>query len=97
MGGLGDREGLECLDIAEGLRDEGNDEREALRFAATLPLELMVVIVSVVPVVPLVVGLCIAALVAFDTRYIGGKEYEDMIPLTLGLGQPRKRQRLDPL
>lgn len=67
MGGLGDREGRECLDIAEGLREEGNEEREALRFAAVLPLEFMVVIVSVVPVAPRVTGLCIAALVAFDT------------------------------
>jgi hypothetical protein len=58
MGGLGDFDGLECRDIAEGDREEGNEEREVRRLGA-LPLELPVV--SVVPVVPLVVGRCIIA------------------------------------
>ena len=63
IGGLGDLDGLECRDMADGEREEGNEEREVLRFAGTpmLPLEL---VVSVVPVVPLVVGRCMAALVA---------------------------------
>jgi hypothetical protein len=73
MGGWGDREGRECLDIAEGLREAGKEEREALRFAEALPLEAAVALVSVVPIVPLVVGRCsIFALVLFDVRYIWG-------------------------
>jgi len=67
MGGLGDLDGLlECLDIAEGDLDEGKEDREVRRLAGALPLELQV---SVVPVVPLVVGpcwtACIASFVAF--------------------------------
>jgi len=57
MGGLGDLEGLECRDIADGDREEGKDERDVRRLGVgALPLELP--IVSVVPVVPLVVGRC---------------------------------------
>ena len=56
MGGLGDLDGLECRDIADGDREEGKEEREVRRLGA-LPLEL--VVVSVVPVVPRVVGRCI--------------------------------------
>lgn len=57
IGGLGDLDGLECRDIADGDREEGNEERDVRRLgAAALPLELPVV--SVVPVVPLVVGRC---------------------------------------
>jgi hypothetical protein len=71
MGGLGDREGLEFLDIAEGLREDGKEDRDALRLADALPLEIVVATVSVVAVVPLVVGLCcMAALVSFVARYI---------------------------
>ena len=58
MGGLGDLDGLECRDIADGDREEGKEEREVRRLGA-LPLEL--VVVSVVPVVPRVVGRCIVA------------------------------------
>jgi hypothetical protein len=58
IGGLGDLDGLECRDIADGDREEGKEEREVRRLGA-LPLELAVV--SVVPVVPLVVGRCIVA------------------------------------
>jgi hypothetical protein len=64
MGGFGDLDGLECLDIADGDREEGKEERDVRRLEA-LPLELPVV--SVVAVVPLVVGRCCimaAALVA---------------------------------
>ncbi len=64
IGGFGDLDGLECRDIADGEREEGNEEREVLRFAGALPLELQVAVVSVVPVVPLVVGRCIVALIA---------------------------------
>lgn len=61
MGGLGDLDGLECRDIADGDREEGKEEREVRRLGA-LPLELaVVVVVSAVPVVPLVVGRCIMA------------------------------------
>jgi hypothetical protein len=63
MGGLGDLDGLECRDMADGEREEGNEERDVLRFAGTLALPLELV-VSVVPVVPLVVGRCMAALFA---------------------------------
>ena len=57
MGGLGDLDGLECRDIADGDREEGNEERDVRRLGVgALPLELPVV--SVVPVVPLVVGRC---------------------------------------
>lgn len=66
MGGLGDREGrLECLDIVEGDLDEGKDEREVLRLAVALPLELQVATVSEVPIVPLVVGRCIVCMACF--------------------------------
>ncbi len=58
MGGLGDLDGLECRDIADGDREEGKEERDVRRLGA-LPLEL--VVVSVVPVVPRVVGRCIVA------------------------------------
>jgi hypothetical protein len=61
MGGLGDLDGLECRDMADGEREEGNEERDVLRFAGTLALPLELV-VSVVPVVPFVVGRCMAAL-----------------------------------
>lgn len=55
MGGLGDLDGLlECRDIADGDLEEGNEDRD-WRFAGALPFELQV---SVVPVVPLVVGRC---------------------------------------
>jgi len=74
IGGLGDLDGLECRLIAEGEREEGNEDSEVLRFAGALPLELQVAVVSVVPVVPLVVGRCMAALVAFVLRYIGTVE-----------------------
>ena len=67
-GGLGDLDGLECRDIAEGDREEGNDDRDVLWFAGVLPLELQVAVDSVVPVVPLVVGRCIAALVVAFLR-----------------------------
>lgn len=60
MGGFGLLDGLECLDMVEGDREEGNDESEVRRFTPMLPLELVVVAtVSVVPDVPLVVGRCI--------------------------------------
>lgn len=67
MGGFGDLDGLECLDIAEGLREDGKDESDVLRLGATLSLELHVVaVVSTVPVVPLVVGrVCMAARASF--------------------------------
>ena len=59
MGGFGDLDGLECRDIADGDREEGKDERDVRRLGVgALPLELPVVVVSVVPVVPLVVGRC---------------------------------------
>jgi len=67
MGGFGDLDGLECLDIAEGLREDGKDESDVLRLGATLPLELhAVAVVSAVPVVPLVVGrVCMASRASF--------------------------------
>jgi hypothetical protein len=40
-GGCGDFDGLECLDICDGEREEGNEEREVLRLPP-LPLELIV-------------------------------------------------------
>lgn len=60
-GGLGDLEGLlEWRDIVEGDLEDGNDESDVRRLrGAALPLELEVPVVSVVPVVPLVVGRCI--------------------------------------
>jgi hypothetical protein len=62
MGGLGDLDGLlECRDIAEGDLEEGKDDSDVRRFAGALPLELQV---SVVPVVPLVVGRCWRACIA---------------------------------
>ena len=65
IGGLGLLDGLECLDIVEGDREEGKDEREVRRFAPMLPLEVVTVAtVSVVPEVPLVVGRCCIALIA---------------------------------
>ena len=64
MGGLGLLEGRECRDIAEGDLDEGKEERDVLRLTPALELEK--VVVSVVPMVPRVVGRpCIATLVAF--------------------------------
>jgi hypothetical protein len=89
MGGLGDLDGLECRLIAEGEREEGNEDSEVLRFAGALPLELQVDMVSVVPAVPLVVGRCIAALVAFVLRYIGTVEamvVRSLVPWSLDLG-----------
>jgi hypothetical protein len=81
---LGDLDGLECRLIAEGEREEGNEDSEVLRFAGALPLELQVAVVSVVPVVPLVVGRCMAALVAFVLRYIGTVEAMDTLSRPLG-------------
>ena len=64
MGGFGLLDGLECLDIVEGDREEGKEESEVRRLTPMLPLELVVVAtVSVVPEVPLVVGRCCIALV----------------------------------
>jgi hypothetical protein len=66
IGGFGDLEGLERLDIVEGDREDGKDERDVLRFAIVLPLEFHVAAaVSVVEVVPLVVGRCISAICSF--------------------------------
>jgi hypothetical protein len=75
IGGFGERDGLECLDIVEGLREDGKEDKEALRLAAAaaVPLELDVAVVSVVAMAPLAVGrCCIAALVALIFLYIGG-------------------------
>jgi hypothetical protein len=63
IGGLGLLDGLECLDMVEGDREEGKDESEVRRLTPMLPLELVVVAtVSVVPEVPLVFGRCCIAL-----------------------------------
>jgi hypothetical protein len=58
IGGLGLLEGLECLDISEADLDEGKEDRDVLVFAPPLPLEMDDVagVISVVPLVPLVVG-----------------------------------------
>lgn len=75
MGGLGDLEGLECRDITEGDLDEGNEDSEVLRCAATLPFELLVaVFVSVVAAVPRVVGrwTCMAILPPLPALYRPG-------------------------
>jgi hypothetical protein len=69
IGGFGLLDGLECLDMAEGDREEGKDDREVLRLLIPeLPFEMVVVTtVSDVPEFPLVLGRCIANafLVAF--------------------------------
>jgi hypothetical protein len=91
IGGLGDLDGLECRLIAEGEREEGNEDNEVLRFAGALPLELQVAVVSVVPVVPLVVGRCMAALVAFVLRYIGTVEAMVIAVPSSGLRPCRER------
>lgn len=65
-GGFGDLEGLEFLDIIEGEREDGKDDREVRRFRGALLLVLVeAAAVSVVEVVPLVVGRCISASLAF--------------------------------
>lgn len=62
VGGLGDLDGLlECPDIAEGDLEEGKEDSEVRRFTGALPLELKV---SMVPVVPLVLGRCWMACIA---------------------------------
>ena len=67
MGGLGDLDGLlECLDIADGDLEEGKEDRDWW-FAGALPLELQV---SVVPVVPLVVGRCWTACIACFVAFV---------------------------
>lgn len=65
IGGLGDLEGLEWRDIADGDREEGNEERDVRRFDRTLmfPLELWEAMVSVVVVRCGIAGL--VALVVF--------------------------------
>jgi len=74
MGGLGDLEGLERLDIVEGDREDGNDEREVRRFvdASCVTFVFQVEVEkdgagadSVVEVVPLVGGRCISTNLAF--------------------------------
>ena len=63
IGGLGDLEGLECLDMALGDLQDGKEDSEVLRApppAPMLPLESLVAVVPDVPVVPLVVGRCMA-------------------------------------
>jgi hypothetical protein len=68
MGGLGDLDGLlECLDIAEGDLEGGKEDRDVRRFAGALPLELQV---SVVAVVPLVVGRCWTACIACFVAFV---------------------------
>jgi hypothetical protein len=79
IGGFGDRDGLECRDMAEGDLEDGNEDKEVLRFGATLPLELRVPAVSVVAVVPLVVGRCIAPMVTLFLVYMGGWAKEEAI------------------
>ena len=37
IGGFGDREGLECLDMVEGDREGGRDESEVLGFGTASP------------------------------------------------------------
>lgn len=82
MGGFGDRDGREFLDIAEGDRDDGKEDKEALRLLLPgneVPFEVLekvfesgaAVEVSVVEIVPRVVGRCISAiflLVSFVVR-----------------------------
>lgn len=38
MGGFGDRDGLECLDMAEGDREDGKDDNDVRRFVGAVPL-----------------------------------------------------------
>ncbi len=79
MGGFGDLEGLlECRDIVEGEREDGKDDNDVLRCAATLPLELRVFVtltVSMAPVIVLLmaVGRCIAFVGALGLTYMGAK------------------------
>jgi hypothetical protein len=71
MGGFGLLEGLECLDMVEGDREEGKDEREVRRLAPMLPLELaLFATVSVVPDVLLVVGRCCIFLIATFVSFV---------------------------
>lgn len=59
IGGLGDREGLEFLDIAEveTRREEGKDDKEDLR-AAALRWAVDMVAVTVSETIPLAGGRC---------------------------------------
>jgi hypothetical protein len=61
-GGLGLRDGLEFLDMIEGEREEGKEDREVRRLGPMLPLNESVVVatVSVVPNDAPVGGRCIA-------------------------------------
>jgi len=68
IGGLGDLDGLlECRDMAEGDLEEGKDDSDVRRLAGALPLELQV---SLVPVVPLVVGRCWTACIACFVAFV---------------------------
>ena len=84
IGGLGLLDGLGCLvDIAEGERLEGKDDREVLRLTPAEPLEIVVVRVSVVSTAPLVVGRCMAMaiLVSFVLWYMAGRGIEEAMVL----------------
>jgi len=84
MGGLGDRDGRYSRDMADGEREEGKEDSEVRRLLLLgngLPLEVFEIVfdsgaaveneVSVVEIVPRVVGRCISAsffLVSFVVR-----------------------------
>lgn len=71
IGGFGLLDGLEFRDIVDGDLEEGKEDKDVLRLLAmALPLELeaVAVAVSAVPMVPLVVGRCMATFVAFDLK-----------------------------
>lgn len=55
IGGFGDLDGLEVLDIIEGLLEDGKEDREALRLTAAAPFEVRVSL-RAGAFVPLVVG-----------------------------------------
>ena len=102
IGGFGLLEGLGCLvDIAEGERLEGKDEREVLRLRPAEPLEIVVVRVSVASTAPLVVGRCMAMaiLVSFVLWYMAGRGIDEaMVLRRLAYGltasvRPRNRAR----
>lgn len=65
IGAFGLLDGFEFRDIADGDRDLGKDDREVLRGPPRRPPLLLELVVNVKSVVPLViVGRCMAALVA---------------------------------
>ena len=81
MGGLGDLDGLEFRDIADGDREEGKELREVLRLAGALllPLELWEIeIASVVVVERCIAGLVPLASTSPLLMYEEGKTGNDM-------------------